>query len=90
MAYWVQVAQTKAPVTVAVRQPDKPISYEVVLSDLPECVAVVGLADGEHSTSQPSGEPTLAHNLFGHLASARWSGHFFARYSLAICAFSFS
>jgi hypothetical protein len=51
---------------------------------------VTGLADGEHRAGDPYGQPTLLHNLFGHLASARRPCYFFARYSSAISALIFS
>ena len=86
----VQVAQTEAPIAVVVGQAQQPVGNELVVGVLLALVAKAGLADREHLTSQPDGDAALCHHLFGHLASARRPGYFFARYSVAISALSFS
>ena len=86
----VQVAQTEALIAVVVGQAPQPVGNELVVGVLLALVAKVRLADREHLTSQPDGDAALCHHLIGHLASARRSGYFLARYSEAISALRFS
>jgi hypothetical protein len=85
----VQIAKTKAPVSMVVGQFDQPICHLIVLSIALTLVAIAGLADSKCHTGYPDTNTSTCYLPLGHLSSARWPHHFFSRASETISALSF-
>lgn len=86
----VQIAQTKTPVAMVVRQAKQPIGNFVVLCIHLALIPIARFADPKCHAGNPYGQPSFLNRFDGHLPSARSPHHFFSRASATILALIFS